>query len=105
MRRHHGDARRQRLCHVAQVGGEREQSDHAEADDGDAAAGQHQQGVDVVPVMDVLHLLLLILLDQVAVLRPLRDLECIFVHLLSETGDEQVVRLLSDRITANRQLS
>lgn len=84
--RHQSDARRQRLGHVTQVGGEREQSEHGEADEDDAAPGEHQQGVDVVSVTDVLHLLLVLLLHQVAVLGPLRDLERTLTHLHSETG-------------------
>ncbi len=82
---HLGETWRQRLSHVAQVGGEREQSEHANADEGDAASGEHQQGVDVVSVTDVLHLLLVLLLHQVAVLGPLRDLERILIHLQSDT--------------------
>lgn len=80
-RGHHGSGRRQRLGHVAQVGGEAEQADHRQADEGDEAPGQHQQGVDVVPVADVLRLFAVLVLDQVAVLHPLSNLENIFTHL------------------------
>lgn len=97
-RRHHGEARRQRLGDVAEVGGEREQSEHAEADEEDAAPGQNQQRVDVVSVTDVLDLVLLLLLDQVTVLVPLRDLERILIHLHSETQPHSLFVLL--RITA-----
>lgn len=78
---HHGSAWWQRLCHVAQVGGEKEQSEDHQADESDAAPGEHQQGVDVVPVADVLRLLAVLVLDQGAVLHPLRDLESILTHL------------------------
>lgn len=84
VRRHLCASRRQHLRHVAQVGGERQQGDHAEEDQEDAAFGQNQEGADVVPVPDVLHLLVLVLLHQVAVLVPLRGLErIVLIHLRS----------------------
>lgn len=76
-----GSAWRQSLCHVAQVGGEKEQGKYSQADEDDDAPGQHQQGVNVVPVADILRLLAVLVLDQVAVLHPLCNLESIFTHL------------------------
>lgn len=76
------------MGHVAQVGSESEQGKHAEADEDHAAPGQHQEGVDVVAVTHVLHLLLVLLLHQVAVLPSLVDLERVFAHLRSESETE-----------------
>ena len=85
VRRHLSEGRGQRLGHVGQVGGESEQGEDAEADEEDAASGQHQEGADVVSVTDVLHLPLVLLLHQVAVLGPRRDLKRVLVHLRSAT--------------------
>lgn len=78
---HQGSSWRQRLCHVAQVGGEKEQGKYGQADEGDAAPGQHQQGVNVVSIADILRLLAVLILDQVAVLHPLCNLESLVTHL------------------------
>lgn len=78
---HQGNPWRQRLCHVAQVGGEKEQGKYSQADEGDEAPGQHQQGVNVVSIADILRLLAVVVLDQVTVLHPLCNLESIFTHL------------------------
>lgn len=78
---HQGSPWRQRLCHVTQVGGKNEQGKYSQADEGDDAPGQHQQGVDVVSMADILRLLAVLVLDQGAVLHPLRNLESVFTHL------------------------
>lgn len=85
VRQHPGGPRclRLRLRQVAQVDGEGEQGEYAQPDEEDAAFGQHQEGANVVPVADVLHFLLIVLLHQVAVLGSLWDLECILIHLHS----------------------
>lgn len=80
---HQGSTWRQRLCHVAQVGGEEEQGKYSQADEGDEAPGQHQQGVNVVSMADILRFLAVLVLDQGAVLHPLCNLESIFIHLPS----------------------
>lgn len=78
---HQGSAWPRRLCHVAQVGGEKEQGKHGQADEDDAAPGEHQQGVNVVSIADIQRFLAVLVLDQVAVLHPLCDLENILTHL------------------------
>lgn len=80
---HQSSPWRQRLCHVAQIGGEKEQGKYSQADEDNEAPGQDQQWVNVVPIADILRLLAVLILDQVAILHPICNFESIFTHLPS----------------------